>query len=123
MLIYIITSDRKSIKIGKTNNIDLTNRLRTIQTSLPSNIEVVEALMITGNNKDLNKIERQLHSDCKNWNINREWFECTNECINTLENSIDALIKSNMLFKVGGVIDDSTGKTKFYNPIGLKSLK
>lgn len=121
MIVYIITTpSRQYIKIGKTSDINLLNRLRVLQTSSPEKLEVVEALMIC--NSSANKIERELHLLCSSWRRSGEWFECCEECVKTLENKISILVRNTQVMQIHGAIDDSTNKHYKFNPIGLQNI-
>ena len=73
-------SNGKEIKLGMST--DITKRLRTLQTSSPSELTLLWKYYIANTPKDAIKIERMLHRACKKFHIRGEWF--TMECIETV---------------------------------------
>jgi len=73
-------SNGQQVKLGMSSNVD--GRLKTLQTSSPSELVLLWKYYIANTPKDAISIEKRLHRACKQFHVRGEWF--TMECIGTV---------------------------------------
>jgi len=73
-------SNGQEIKLGMSS--DINKRLKTLQTSNPSELVLLWKYYIANTPKEAINIERMLHRSCKEFHIRGEWF--TMACIDTV---------------------------------------
>jgi len=73
-------SNGQEIKLGMSS--DINKRLKTLQTSSPSELVLLWKYYIANTPKEAINIERMLHRSCKEFHIRGEWF--TMACIDTV---------------------------------------
>jgi len=73
-------SNGQEIKLGMSSNVD--GRLKTLQTSSPSELVILWKYYISDTPAGAIKIEKMLHRACKEFHIRGEWFKM--ECIDTV---------------------------------------